>query len=657
MEKKNSKIERQKRYGQFFSGQKVAELLVSLLPEWNHIGSVIDPMAGTGDMLSAVQGRKEKLERLVGIEIDNTIIEECKRKVPDAEIICGDAFLCSDAYGQNGWDLVITNPPYVRYQLQKVKNDVMPSREQIRKGLIDCIPSLCSLEDEKEMYLKAAKGYSGLSDMAVPSWILCAALVKKGGYLAIVLPETWLNREYAAPIQYLLLMNFDIIVIVKDKDTSWFDDALVRTCLLVARKKDIVSIADGKKKKTYIVKLGSGLAGDISLVEHLTYQGYCGYGALKQLMLSHLIFHTDEISSEYINTYTMFTDLFRNAFVQKLHKNQESFEITDFELLSQEMQRLFERHYEGKFFSVEQMGIKCGQGLRTGANEFFYGAIIGEDQENIVLQPRSWYEGKLVLPKRNIIRTLQNRRENAGVCVERDHLRTGLLYFQKDIRKSDYKKLSKRYTEQYSILPDNVERYITFGEELRLPGGKVFCELSSVKTNVRKDELGFSRFWYMLPELKDRHMPELCISRVAGGIPECLFVRQGEDKIAVDANFITIWGMENQQALQMLALFNSIWFQCNMELAGTVMGGGALKIEASHLRKILFPEYTQEQAENLSRCGNQICEENGINQKLREEIDLLSLSAFADSEDMYRKMRVLLKQKLSERGVNYDKQG
>lgn len=40
-----------KRFGQYFSGEKVADMLFDLLPENATWDTVVDPMAGIGDML------------------------------------------------------------------------------------------------------------------------------------------------------------------------------------------------------------------------------------------------------------------------------------------------------------------------------------------------------------------------------------------------------------------------------------------------------------------------------------------------------------------------------------------------------------------------------------------------------------------------------
>ena len=66
----------QKRYGQYFSGNKVADLLSALLPSNRHYLSAIDPMAGVGDLLSAIQ-KMQPSSSLVGVEIDAPVAEQC----------------------------------------------------------------------------------------------------------------------------------------------------------------------------------------------------------------------------------------------------------------------------------------------------------------------------------------------------------------------------------------------------------------------------------------------------------------------------------------------------------------------------------------------------------------------------------------------------
>ena len=205
-----------KRLGQYFSGEKVADVLVSITnPSLD--ADIIDPMAGIGDMLSAASRFGVSTNQLYGVEIDADIFRQCEKKKPDALIKNADAFAVDyfDSFGKTSWDLVITNPPYVRYQ-SLASADGAKSASQIRENLRTTIKNLKHLSvSEKDCFLEITNSYSGLSDLAVPSWILCAALTKIGGTLAMVVPESWINREYAVAIKYLLLNLFDINMLSK----------------------------------------------------------------------------------------------------------------------------------------------------------------------------------------------------------------------------------------------------------------------------------------------------------------------------------------------------------------------------------------------------------------------------------------------------------
>ena len=56
-----------KRFGQYFSGEKVADMLFSLLPKDQDWQTVIDPMAGIGDMLVSVQDHASKTPLMLGV--------------------------------------------------------------------------------------------------------------------------------------------------------------------------------------------------------------------------------------------------------------------------------------------------------------------------------------------------------------------------------------------------------------------------------------------------------------------------------------------------------------------------------------------------------------------------------------------------------------
>ena len=646
------KINRQKRYGQFFSGKKVSELLVSLLPEEACIKNAIDPMVGTGDMLSALCSTNREIERLVGIEIDHTIIDICRTNNSKSEIILGDAFTARVPNSPKGWDLVITNPPYVRYQLLNESDGAigLPSGEEIRKNLIAAISKNKNLnKNDKRLFLELAHQYSGLSDMAVPSWLLCASMVKQDGYLAMVVPDTWLNREYATPIHNLLLRCFDVLTIVSDSSLNWFENAQIKTSLIVAKRKTTIGIDEALSAETYSIKLGKNLVGDTSLVDNFFYKNSCGMDAFLNMVNSRVSIVNDYCRASVEKTYTFFPRLFDETYNNKM-QNVNSFNFLPFEI-----KEILSTSAVDKLVTLDEMGWSIGQGLRTGANDFFYCKVISQDSDYSMVK-FNWYEQEVKITNQNLMSVLQNRNEVPGLYVSKELLNKRVLYITKQVRNSEVDVISSKVLKNYSILNAETSNYISAGETYVPNSGKSlksFPERSAVKPNERKDVTGYKQFWYMLPKLASRHIPHLCIPRVCGKVVECMYVEPSEDSpIVVDANFITLWNNNSTMQYFVFALLNSTWFKCNMECISTVMGGGALKVDAVHVRKVLFPKYSIEQIESLAQCGKKLKDMQVLSLELQDEIDNIVLNPFdLNNNDMLKRMRENLRRHLSERGA------
>jgi hypothetical protein len=108
---------------------------------------------------------------------------------------------------------------------------------EIKENLIASLPLFKHLDaKDRELFSVLISNYSGLADLAVPSWFLCALITKVGGRIAMVVPQTWLNRDYASVIHYLLLKWFRIEYIVEDANSVWFPSAQVKTTLIVAKR-------------------------------------------------------------------------------------------------------------------------------------------------------------------------------------------------------------------------------------------------------------------------------------------------------------------------------------------------------------------------------------------------------------------------------------
>lgn len=658
MKKPSSTFSHQKRFGQYFSGDKVAALLSLLLPQGLQYCSIIDPMVGNGDLLSAVVAKATKNVQMLGVEIDEPVAVACQKRLPQANIICEDAFQSKAVITEKGWDLVITNPPYVRYQLQNDDNSVMPTGNAIRDNLFTLLNQLSYLDaEEKQLLLQITQNYSGLSDMAVPSWILCASLVKTGGILAMVVPETWLNREYAKPIQYLLLKTFDVLTIARDVNACWFDNALVRTCLIVAKKKKIVPLSETSGEKTLFIDLGAGLVGECSLVDNLAWNGLSGEKALIDLLTRTVNAADNDFALESRSTMSLFPQMLASQRIPKWMSSGDFQAQNNASQLPRELGSILNSVPEQAYMTLGDFGIHCGQGLRSGANEFFYLEITGETDDKYSLFTNKWFgRGRTIeVPKKFIIRCVQNRRQVTGLVANPQALETGVLYLQDHIRPQDFNVCTHNAAERYKVLPSALNDYISTAEKYKNPRGISFREYSAVKPNEKKIDSQYERFWYMLPQFAPRHLPNLCITRVSSTAADCVYIPQSEENpIAVDANFVTLWGSSEETIKICLALLNSTWSKCYLELLCTVMGGGALKIEASHVRQLLFPKLNRRQLQRLSKYGITIAKKQKITPELRNAIDATILESFTDEERLLMQIRALLRKKLNERGAKYE---
>lgn len=226
---------------------------------------------------------------------------------------------------------------------------------------------------------------------------------------------------------------------------------------------------------------------------------------------------------------------------------------------------------------------------------------------------------------------MQNRGEIDGVVVKPADLKTCVIYPQGNIQ-------------------GDLKDYISAAEEHRDEKGRRFKDYSAVRPNEKTAGGQVTREWFRLPQMARRHLPNLCLTRVSTKVPECLYIEQNDCPIAVDANMVTLWGKEEANNRIMLAMLNSTWSKLSFELICTVMGGGALKIEASHLKKLLVPKLPVVQLNELEKVGEQLITTGTMNKELQNQIDSIVFSQFEDKTIIHR-MRSLIKKKYNERST------
>lgn len=609
-----------KRLGQYFTDPSIVDLLFELA-DVKETDKVIDPMAGSGNMLEPLLKNGHDPYKVYGIEIDPKAGSFCKERLGLQNFVIDNAFNKNsysnfDSICKDGCDLVVTNPPYVRYQsMTRDEEDSvnLPNAKLIRKDLLETLDyfKFMDLIDKNDFKIMT-NAYSGLSDLAVPAWILCAALLKVGGKLAIVVPDTWLNREYASIVQYILLKWFKIEYIVEDINRVWFSDAQVKTNLIIAsRVPRINSIYSAENYDYHHIEVygskNQKLGFDLSQIENKD---------LKSIIKSGNTSKIQNLKSEMRSIEHMASNFLDNCKTDWLDRIEGQENDKEFASLPYELTKLLSNHERIKTVNLEELGISVGQGLRTGANKFFYFTNIKTENNYEVIQSDNHFGVKHIrLPSKFLYKVIRKQSELTGsLSITGEEIKGRVLYIQDAISKHDMINTDSEFTSVYSVLNDEISDFI---EEASLcpinekNPKKLFPQLSAVKPNVRFEEKNnrkIKRYWYMLPRFTKRHLPDLFIPRINNDSPSVYLIKNGE--IVIDANFSTLWIDESYKKYRLayFAILNSYWVKAYLESIATVMGGGALKVEASHIKKIRIPLLNEIELERLVVYGSRLSE-------------------------------------------------
>ncbi|TPG23471.1 N-6 DNA methylase [Variovorax guangxiensis] len=601
--------ERRKRLGQYFTGVGLGRLL-SALAQADKAKSILDPMAGSGDLLDSCFQLGARPELIAGVEIDSAAFELCAKRLPSAKCVLGSAFDPETLarLPAKAWDLVIANPPYVRYQSFSDKNHAahaLPSAMQIRTGLMQALELMPALDaEDKRLFSILVSGYSGLSDLAVPSWILCAALVKQGGRLALVVPESWLSRDYATIVHYLLFRWFDVEFVVEDEHASWFEDAQVKTTLIIAKRvKRRTSVLSRPEGATYChIGISAAAASPESPIGRLALSGTNPEKSFaKQAMLwrrNALSHSTGLIKARPMSLGQACRNMVASASRQKWFAALGEMEgqASNGVFVPHEIHDwLMRRGVAPSFASFESQGVSVGQGLRTGANGFFYAAGLRRGDQ-VDLSFTGPLDGLATTAPLAIARPVLRRQSElpVGFVVSPDTATSWALDLRGHALPEDMAP-GDLVSAPYECMPAGVANVVRAAAQANFGTSEkpqMVWELTAVAPNVKPAARGApAHRWYMLPDFAPRHLPDVMLARVNSNTPKC-YLNEGRSCL-IDANFSTMWIMESSQwqAAGLLAFMNSAWAQAVIERSGAVMGGGALKVEATHLRRFPVPTF------------------------------------------------------------------
>ena len=249
---------------------------------------------------------------------------------------------------------------------------------------------------------------------------------------------------------------------------------------------------------------------------------------------------------------------------------------------------------------LEDTGIRTGQGLRTGCNRFFYVQYIepADERFSIVRTAPALGDKELMVPNDALTPVLHRQAElEAWIIGAMPHtrvldLRSWILPEDCDSARAAeqvYRKIGESLPQ---VMPEPLASFVRDAAAKSLGDANkssTISELSAVRTNVRQArENAPPRYWYMLPKFMPRHLPQAFVPRIIHGAP--VVYSNSELPIVIDANFSTFWPVQRKwKPKALVAVLNSVWCRAVMEAIGTPLGGGALKLEAFHIRKMPVP--------------------------------------------------------------------
>lgn len=230
-------INDRKRLGQYNTpfqlSSQIASYVLNMMGKANL--SVFEPAVGSGSFLSAlleIGSEKEIVfSELEGIDIDQkylSIAETVFGNIEGVFLNNADFFNFST---EKKYDLVISNPPYVRHH----KLD-----KEFKRNY------------SKQIKEKFGITVSGLADLYIYFTILSHTFIKDDGFGVWLLPSEFLDVKYGDSLKKYLLNNVELLQIHRyDPNKSMFNDAEITSCVVIYKKRQPSSIIDRKIKFTF----------------------------------------------------------------------------------------------------------------------------------------------------------------------------------------------------------------------------------------------------------------------------------------------------------------------------------------------------------------------------------------------------------------------
>jgi adenine-specific DNA methylase len=202
--------------GGFYTPEPIAEFVL----RWGINGSsdfdILEPSCGDGVFLEQLQKQKFKYKSITAVELDEEEAQKAEQINLKNKQIINDDFHTYCNHTEKRFDLVVGNPPYIRYQF-------FDRQQQVEAG---------------DIFIKAGLTYSKLTNAWVSFVVGSSLLLKdKGGRIGFVLPAEILQVSFAQQLRNFLAHFYNKINIISFEKLV-FPDIQQEVVLLLCEKNE-----------------------------------------------------------------------------------------------------------------------------------------------------------------------------------------------------------------------------------------------------------------------------------------------------------------------------------------------------------------------------------------------------------------------------------
>jgi adenine-specific DNA-methyltransferase len=179
--------------GGFYTPEKIAEFVLRWGINGSTTSDILEPSCGDGVFLEQIHKNKLKYKSITAVELDEVEAEKANSIPLKNRLIINADFHTYCNSTDKRFDLVVGNPPYIRYQFFDRKQQV----------------------EAEDIFIKAGLTYSKLTNAWV-SFVVGASLLLKeeGGKIGFVLPAEILQVSFAQQLRQFIAHYYNKINII-----------------------------------------------------------------------------------------------------------------------------------------------------------------------------------------------------------------------------------------------------------------------------------------------------------------------------------------------------------------------------------------------------------------------------------------------------------